>query len=164
MSEKPQRDPQQTIVAISEQSTLVKDAATELSDRIELFTSWIGKLPGRVETTNYGKHPDDDGAGNLSFCLRLHRDGKEWTISYGSFHEAYNNDPENPVDWKPLSEAPVRIKLLAISQFPDLLESIAKSQKRLAKEIKAACTEFDDFAAKVGIDQTPKVIVLKGGK
>ncbi len=163
MSEKPRRDPQQAVVAISEQSTLVKDAATELSNRIAMFTGWLGKLPGRVEAINYGVHPDDDGRGNLSFCLKLHREGKEWTISYGHHHEEYNND-QNPIDWKPLAEAPVRLKLLAIAQLPDLLESIAKSQKRLAKEIQSACTEFDGFAAKLGIGQSTEIIPTKGGK
>ena len=153
MSTNVTRPPQETIAAINEQSMLVKSAATQLSNRIEIFSAWLGNLPGRVETTYYGQHPDDDGSGMLSFCLRLHRDGKAWIISFGNHHEQYNN--EYPVEWKPLTEAPVRLKLLAIAQFPDLLEAIEKSQKQLATQIESACAEFDKFAANLGIEEAP---------
>jgi hypothetical protein len=152
MSEKKvQRSPEDIQIAIAEKSLKVKFAATQLSSRIQIFEAWLSKLPGRVETVHFGDHPDDDGSETLSFCLKLHRSGKDWIISYGTFHASFDFDRD--VDWKPLREAPVRFKLLAIQQFPDLLEEIEKSQERLANEIKQACSDFDDFAAKLGIEE-----------
>jgi hypothetical protein len=75
--------------------------------------------------------------------LRLHRAGKEWIISCGTFSPEF---PESRIEWSPLVDAAMRIKMAAIKIFPDLLEAIEKSQDRMVVELTRASATYDEFA------------------
>lgn len=144
------RPPDEILKSISTKALDVRTSANELSKRIEKFQEFLGKLPGRVETEFYGSHPDattpyEDS--QLSLVLRLHREGKSWILSYGSFHEQFHNDPDESVTFAPLMDAPLRIKIAAVKIFPNMLAAIEKSQDKLVSEIQYAVSQFDIFAA-----------------
>lgn len=144
------RPTQIVLSAISSKAARVRAAATELSAEIESFEQYLGKLPGRVETTCFGDHPDAETTlqqCELSLVLKLHRKGKAWMISYSQFHEAFDNDPENPITFEPLKEAPLKFKIAAVKMFPNLLASIEKSQDTLIKEVEAATIDLKFFAS-----------------
>ena len=142
------RSPDLIKLAIAEKSIAVKNAANELSARIQCFEAWLGKLPGRVETYCYETHPDAVGMDPLELGLRLHREGKKWVLSYTNYHPSLEPDG---IDWTPLSEAPLQLKLAAVEMFPNLLAAIENSQEKLAARINMVCTTFDSFASKVGM-------------
>ena len=85
----------------------------------------------------------------MQFGLKFHRSGKTWLISCGDYHPQYHE--ENPIDWKPLDDASVKLKTLGVEMFPDLLEAMEKSQAETADKIESVCEKFDAFAAKLGI-------------
>lgn len=143
------RPPAQIIESITVKAANVRTAATALSERIEEFQEYVTRLPGRVEAVVYGDHPDamsPDEHALLSLVLRFHREGKAWMLSYGTHHEEVNNDPDNPVKYQPLTDAPLRIKLAAVKMFPAMLSAVEKSQDDLVKEIESATAEYDAFA------------------
>ena len=72
-------------------------------------------------------------------------------MSYGSHHDAYHSDPENVVEYTPLTEVPLKIKIAAVKMFPDLLEAILKSQASLIEDINKAAAEYDAFAKTLNI-------------
>ena len=145
------RTPEAIVRAITEKSKSVRDFATELSDRIVDFRDFLAQLPGRVAATAWGRHPDSDqmteedqlNLGDYSLGLSFDREGKDWALTYTSSHEA----DDMPLEWKPLHEAPLKIKIAAIKLFPDLLSAIETSQDVLVKEISQAITDYDAFAA-----------------
>ena len=141
-------NPSELIASIESKAVTVRDAATTLSDRIKTFEQYLSRIKGRVETLCFGEHPDattDEEQAYLSLCLKYHRDGKDWKISWSRYHESYHQD--HAMDFSLLVDAPVKIKIGAIKLFPDLLEAISKSQDRLVKEIEDATEGFDAFAA-----------------
>ena len=99
-----------------------------------------------MDTCQYGNHPDHGFDPEYSLAIRLHRLDKTWILSW-SCHSIYHNDQlGEKMDWQPLKEAPLKIKIAAVKIFPNLLEAIEKSQIQLAEEIKRATAEFDAFA------------------
>ncbi|HUT61220.1 MAG TPA: hypothetical protein VNA25_25505 [Phycisphaerae bacterium] len=144
MRKKPPRSAPEVITSIKDNAARVRDAADGMTKRIEQFQVYLGSLRGRVDTTHFGSHPDYGPQDEVDLALRLHRKEKAWVLSWGSYHPIYND--ENPMDWQPLTEAPLRIKIAAVGMFPDLLEAIEKTQIRLAEEIEEVTAEFDAFA------------------
>ena len=149
MPKRDPRPPEDILVSIATKAANVRTAAPSLSERIEQFAEYLSKMPGRIEAYCYGSHPEADSpeaAARMSLVLRFFREGKAWMLSYGTYHEGHSDDPENPVNYKPLDDAPLKIKLAAVRMFPDLLAAIDKSQDELVKEITDATAEYDVFA------------------
>src|SRR5688572_17559264 len=71
MSPKVIRPPAQIKEAIQEKAHKVREASTELSDRIQRFEAWLNKLPGRVEASTWRDHPDHPHM-DISLGLRFH--------------------------------------------------------------------------------------------
>jgi hypothetical protein len=137
---------------ISRQAAEVRDAAASLTDRIKQFQSYIGSIPGRVETDHYVHL-----AGNEGIVLRLHRQGKEWVLSFcihinhglrQGFLPIFEEQPE----FKLLIDAPLRTKVAAVEAFPSFLDAMVKSQTSLVNSLKASTEEFDQF-----FSQLPKM-------
>ena len=139
---KPVRSPSESVEAICDKAAEVRHVSQKLAERITQFQDYLGKLPGRVETKIWRSHPDaPDGSDNL-IALRLHREGKAWVLSWGNDTES--ND--KPIEWRPLVDAPLKVKLASVKMFPDLLGSIEKSQTKLIDEIVETSAEYDSFA------------------
>jgi len=146
MPKKPPRSSPEVVASIQDQAARVREAADEITKRIEQFQTYLGSLKGRVDTTHFGVHPDHDPydpQDQVELAVRLHRQDKAWLLSWGNYHPAYD---DRPINWQPLTEAPLKIKIAAVRMFPDLLEAIEKSQVRLAEAIEEATGEFDAFA------------------
>jgi hypothetical protein len=163
----PQRPADQIVKAISEKSKSVRDFATELSNRIVEFQDYLAHLPGRVEATTSGLHPDNDihddahdAMGDYYLIIALRRHGKEWVLETA---EGYADD-DRPWDWKPLHEASLKVKIAAVKLFPDLLQAIETSQDRLVAEIMQAMSEYDSFAARLKKPSPEAKTLEKEGK
>jgi hypothetical protein len=128
-------------------SSDVRDAAAELTKRIIQFTEYLSGLSGRIEATAWGLHPDADSPqSELELGLKFHKQGgRDWIISWSDYYPAHHEI--HGMDWTPLVTAPLKIKLAAVKMFPDLLESIEKSQDRIVAEIQRTSMAFDEFVA-----------------
>ncbi|HDZ21833.1 hypothetical protein LCGC14_0225630 [marine sediment metagenome] len=146
MSKKPHRPASEVVKSIRNHAVGVREAAEGLTERIEQFEVYLGTLKGRVDTVHFGAHPnaDPEEKDQLELAIRLHRQDKQWVLSWSSYHPEYPE--EYGMEWKPLKKAPLKIKIAAVKMFPDLIEAIEKSQMRLAEEIEAATAQFDAFA------------------
>ena len=143
--QKPHRPAPEVIESIQDHAVSVREAAEELTKRIEQFEVYLAALKGRVDTMHFGRHPNSDGEEDqLELAIRLHRKAKEWVLSWSDYHPQYHE--ERGMEWRPLKEAALKIKIAAIRMFPDFLESIEKSQIRLAEEIADATSQFDAYA------------------
>lgn len=138
-------NPADILQTIQSNSTQVGILATELSNRIEQFETWLNSLPGRVETDYWGNDPDGDPC---SMGLRLHRAGKKWIISYAYFSDEF--DDPGDIEWSPLASSSVEIKAAGIQFFPRLLEAIAEKQQATVAKLKKTQEEFDVFARAIG--------------
>jgi hypothetical protein len=146
MSEKQGARPINVVVqSIQQQAVNVRTAAEHLTNRIITFESYLGQLPGRVEAFTFGEHPDDDGRGEVNLCLKFTREGKDWKLFWADYCEEYHA-PDSPMDFKPLVDAPLKIKIAAIRMFPDVLVSVEESQVRIIQQLTEASVEFDKFA------------------
>ncbi|MDB5318537.1 MAG: hypothetical protein JWN40_168 [Phycisphaerales bacterium] len=145
------RPPRVLLESITSQAERVRQAAAELTKRIEHFQEWLGKVPGRVETDYYGDHPnakDEEDRALMSFVIRLNRSGKEWILSYATHDERWSHESSGPfTEFKPLVDAPLKTKIAAVKMFPNILAAIEKSQIELVSELDAATSEYDAFAA-----------------
>jgi hypothetical protein len=139
----------EVLASIRKKAGDVRDAANGLNKRIDEFEEILSALPGRTEAYHFGPHPDEDGTDPLnprSLVIGLEHQGKGWQLVCGTFVQGYNDDPDNPVDYKPLIDAPLKFKLAAIEMFPDLLTAIANQQDKLVKKIQKASATYDQFA------------------
>jgi hypothetical protein len=138
--------PAELLSAIEAGSRRINELATALTARIEAFEQWLNALPGRVETSLW----IDDPAGDpqRSLIIELHRSGKRWILSYSWWHDEFS-DPGDPIQWTPLMEAPVTVKIAAVRAFPQLLQRMVETQQKLAKQITEAQSVFDDFARQI---------------
>ena len=151
MSKQDFRPPPAVVESIKEHAAAVREEAKELTKRIEQFEAYLATVKGRMDTTHFGRHPDCDPEEDLDLAIRLHRSGKEWVLSWANHNSGYHE--EHAMDWQLLKEAPLKIKIAAVQMFPDFLEEIEKSQIRLAKEIRRATTEFDEFIKKLPLNE-----------
>jgi hypothetical protein len=112
----------------------------------------LSNVKGHTEVTYYGPHPDGDdnpldgGASNY-LVLKFHREGKDWILSWGT--DSDDRSEFVTIGWKPLKDAPLKYKLAAVSMFPDLLEAMEKTQKKLVKEVNNATKFYDEFEARL---------------
>ena len=143
MPKPPPRPPAEIIKSIDSKAVRVREAAADLTKRIEHFEIYLSHLNGRVEACCLGPHPDyTEGNTPFELALRFHRDGKSWAISHAVFDSFAEDFSEN---WAPLKEASLKIKIAGIKLFPDLLGSIEQSQDDLVNEIRQASEDFDEF-------------------
>lgn len=123
--------------------------ADRLNDCIKTFESWIGRLPGRIETYLWLPDPnpkqDPPVVFELLVCLR--RDGKDWRLFYAFWEIGEAEEPE----LTPLREASIEIKLYVVPQLDKLVVEMAKQQQLLTERVSAAVSTFDDMAKQVGI-------------
>lgn len=155
------RRPIEIVESIKDESANVRQAASDLTDRIARFRTYLSKLKGRVETEVYGRHPDSDqfeeATGSpVSLGIKLHHIGQEWELSFG-----VDQDPEIATEWRPLVEAPLKLKMAGIKLFPDLLLAIERSQKQLTSDITKASKEFDEFAESLGMEEDLNDLVMR---
>jgi len=140
------RSAPEVIESIHSQALAVREAAHQLTNRIEQFEACLASLEGRVDTTHFGVHPDSGPQNKLELAIRLHRKEKAWVLSWGSPIPRRNPFAEQLMDWLPLKEAPLKIKIAAIKIFPNFLETIEKTQIQLVEQIEKATAAFDAFA------------------
>jgi hypothetical protein len=103
-------------------------------------------MPGRVEAIAQGPHPDTHPQFELFLCIRLYRDGKDWRLSWVTYHDGCDDPEDTHFDWQPLVDAPLKYKMAAVNIFPDLLQSIEKSQAELVSGIRNASRNYDILA------------------
>jgi len=145
MATKPSRPSPEVIESIKHNAARVREAADEMTKRIEQFETYLGSLKGRIDTMHFGTHPDATPPQyELELGIRLHRKDKAWVLSWSEYHPSFHE--EHGMEWKPLKEASLKIKIAAMKMFPDLLEAIEKSQIQLVEEIEGATADFDTFA------------------
>lgn len=138
----------EVLESIRQKARSVRIAASDLTRRIDAFVEYLSEMPGRTEACVYGEHPD--GSGNQfhqSLMLQFQREKSGWGLRYGTFVEGFNDDPENPVDVKPIGDAPLRYKLAIVKLFPDLLEAIEREQSTMVKTLEKATSDLDAFLA-----------------
>ena len=138
------RPPTDILQSIDRKAVKVREAAAVLTQRIEQFENYLSNLNGRVEAHTFVEHPGSTSNFPLELGLALERSGKSWVITCATFCTGI--DPDD-VEWHPLKEASLIIKVAAVQRFPDLLEAIEKSQDRLVGDIQNAVVRFDAFAA-----------------
>lgn len=153
----------------AKQADAVRDAAERLAreqsalsaqtDRLNAcivrFEAWIGSLPGRVETTLGlpDPTPEENPPGlECELLVRLRREGKDWQLVW-AFVELGD---ESSVNWKPLREAGVDIKLYVIPQLPKLVTRMADSQEELKRRVDAVASSFEEFTRTAGIGKETK--------
>ena len=123
-----------------------RDAASELTKRIQIFEAWLNKLPGKVEATC--SECDDPRESRVSFCLDLHRNGKAWAL----FSYLYDECMEEIIGARGLlRDADVETKARALRMFPNLLESSRSYQVRFVERARERASDFDEFAERLGI-------------
>lgn len=116
----------------------VHDAATALTERIRQFEAFLCDLPGRVEALVVADHSDKGGP---KLHLRFHGKGKNWALDYAL--NAAPNDKNQALEYKPLIDAPLRIKIEAVQYLPDILKGVQTGQQELYREIVNASATFD---------------------
>lgn len=145
---KKKQDYPETRELIEETHNRNKELANGLSDRIERYEKWLGQLPGRIEVTHWTRHPDSDAEQvDYVFGLKLCRVNKEWVI----WHASERMEDDSPPDWKPLKDAPIRLRAFGIKCFPELLVAIRTKQEELEAAIESTFTEFDSFFAQLNV-------------
>lgn len=132
------------IQRLADQRASVGTQAERLNACIQRFESWIAQVPGRVETVVYLSDPHSDGG----HAVRISRDGKQWHISVSWYFEG---DDDRALDWKPLREVGIELKLLVLPNLPKLVVAMADSQEQLKSKIDAVASGFEKFAQKAGI-------------
>jgi hypothetical protein len=139
--------PSKILEAIGQQAVEISEAAADLSAKIVMFESYLSRIRGRVEAVSICRHPDDYDKDQVSLYLEFCKQNSEWKIMWARI------DWNNFNDWiprdhlKPLKDAPLKIKVYAVSSFPELLESIKDRQGYLIAEVKEATTCLDEFLA-----------------
>lgn len=121
------------------------DLATRLSRKLSAFEDWLNLLPGKVEATLWIQDSDDD-TGLFYYGLRFHRIGKRWILDLTLCH----CDDPSP-EYRPVAESTVEEKLLVLGKASELLEAISNAQVKLEKRLANALSDFDEFAASVGL-------------
>ncbi len=139
--------PAEVLDSIETKSRELNRLATELSQRISAFEAWLNRLPGKVETEAWDGAPSCQH-GEVQFGLRLQRSGKAWELAYSY---AFPEDPEGPVAWKPLREAAVDEKIVAVNRFPEFLLQISSAQDHRIKDLESVHSKFDSFARAIGM-------------
>jgi len=131
----------------------VKVNANELSASIFDFQKTLASLPGRVSAGCEGEHPDFRD-GQVSLALWFNRFGKEWLIKWSAVHAS---DLEHEgADYKPLTDAPLKIKLAAVKLFPKLIDAIAEAQDNLVEEIADAASAVKRLTSTVKASAKPE--------
>jgi hypothetical protein len=138
------RPPSQIIESIDTKAATVRDAAQILTKCIEQFEEYLSRVSGRVEAKHFGRHPDRDGPGDpRELVLKFHRSGKSWIISCADYHPQYHED--HPMEWTPLKESSLKLKIAGVRMFPELLESIEIEQDSLVKRIRRTTNKHVEF-------------------
>lgn len=113
--------------------------ATEFSERIKTFQSWLRRLEFRVKA-------------NVEFDVdeRIHR------LTFGEVHGTWGLYVHRKVldgSWEfvdYLESCSVEIKVAAALAFPELLENLIAAQRDALDGINAAHTVLDDMAERIG--------------
>lgn len=155
----PKIDPSPSLVEDTLKATrLLADRRADVSAQaermnacIERFESWVAAMPGRVQATislapPEPNHPEDPR--DWALLVRITRDGKDWPVSWGYWEIG---DQDAGVNWKPLRESSIDIKLYLIPELPKLIVEMAVQQERLKSKIDEVATGFQEFAGKVGM-------------
>ena len=110
----------------------------------------MARMPGRVESVLLlpDPTPNDDDPRDFNLAVRVARDGKIWPVSWG-FWEV--GDAPEAINWKPLREASIDIKLYVIPQLPRLIVQMAEEQEKLKARIERVADEFEAMASKLGM-------------
>lgn len=147
MPEHNKPSPVQILKSIEAGSRRVNELATDLSRRISSFEAWLNALPGKVETSLW-LGASEDAPCEPEFGLRLARHSSTWALFY-----AYSWPGNEEFQWSSLGEASLETKILAVKQFPQLLQKITEAQTALAKRLEDTHRDFDAFAAAIGLTQ-----------
>jgi len=134
----------QILREIEQKSDEFAKRACELSECIVAYENWLNRLPGRVQADAWLSL--DEQTDN-AFGIQLARQGKRWALSF-----AYGvMDSDEQGEWRPLVEASIEDKLIAISMFPKLLEAIREEQVSKIERVKSTQAKFAEFAKAIGI-------------
>lgn len=122
----------------------VRAAGDQISKRIVEFEWWLNKLPGKVQSSCVLWH--DDGWPVATY-LGFEKKGTSWALGLYAYDERTGEISNQML----LRDASLDAKIAAVERFPVLLEAIAKSQKELVQRIATSNSEYDKFAASLGI-------------
>jgi hypothetical protein len=123
----------------------VRSAATELTQQIKMFETWLGKVPGRVPVSLLLW---TDEQGNEEY-LAFRRHPKDWALVTFSSH-VQSFDTSTP---QLLRDAAIDTKANMMKHLPRLLEAMAKEQEAVAKRAREAAGDFKAFAQEIGIKE-----------
>ncbi len=111
----------------------LKEIATQLSERILRFETWLNTLPSKTAT----EVADD----SHQFRIRLARKNNRWRVETPDL-----TAEDSDATWIGLSEAPLALKIKAVKLFGYLIEVCNGKQAKLVEETRQANSEFDKLA------------------
>lgn len=130
--------------ALQDTSPRYAKLATNLSNGIEAFESFLLSLPGKIETCVYSSSP------TIDLGLRFVRLGKSWNLQVGI------NDSDGPPDcdhdgspilsWASLREARLELKIEATTLFEGLLAQLLEIQQQRLEKL----SRVDGFIRSLG--------------
>ncbi len=137
------RPPAVVLESLKAKGATVRETATALTERIQKFQEFLSHLKGRTETRIYGPHPDGGDDGILSYCYWFHKEGNDWLISCAEHHEDYHGGHGHPLEWSPLVDASIKVKIAAAPVLVDFLDSMESAQDKTISKLQAACNQLD---------------------
>ena len=141
-------NPQEIVRSIELQSKEINELATLLSQRIIDFETWLNALPGKVEAECSVNLPN-----KMIFTMFLRRNGKPWSIFFSLCHpdETTLNKISKVFLSKPLIDADLDSKMIAVQNFPSLLLEIKSIQDKRLAELRKSHANFESFAQTIGL-------------
>lgn len=123
-----------------ELATSYTKRATEFSERIKAFQSWMRRLEFRVKV----KVDFDAGENGYRLSFTSSLDGT-WGL------HVFKKGHQGKWVWLgELENCSIEIKVAAALTFPELLENLIAAQRESLANIDAAHTVLDDMAEKIG--------------
>lgn len=121
----------------------VRDAASQIDQRIQALAEWLDHLEGVEPVTVWESGNDEQGR---RMAVQIVRDTDAgWRI------EATLAEQDNDAEWGAATDRPIaeRVRLLRLSQT--LLKDVVEQQRKLILDLRAAVKDFDSSAAALGV-------------
>ena len=136
-SEKAETPAADILRQLKENAPTIHKLSEQLTSRIKRFEDWCDAIPGRVETWWCFRVDGDE------LTCRFHRDGKRWIISW-------DFEPWENATWRPLTDAPLEVKLAAIETFPEVPGHMLRAQQQLEERLRGAHESLKELAKQFG--------------
>jgi hypothetical protein len=140
--------PEKPLAALMREAQVTSERYHELanlvSGQIVEFDAWLAGLPGKLEVEACTDNPnyDPDYNSDRYLVVGIKRFTKEWGLAFvtakESQHPDFTYDDPEPNEWKPLRDAPLRLKAEAVRLLPQLVEMFLREQKSLIEAMEPA--------------------------